>query len=192
MPFYLKDRELSSDLVGVRSALIVPCRFCPAAALAVRTKSPYMELSRSFPRTAAYESYIQALKSRLEGQGIRTEVFDSKSPLQYVVCMWGAGRREKLARQAAGYDAVIVLGCDAAAETARQATKSNGCRVIQGMEAEGIMNVAPSVQFPFKVRLEVRSVTRVLEHDAGASAPDEKVAVPNGPLREMERMESHE
>jgi hypothetical protein len=44
MPFYLKDRDISSDIAAIRSALIVPCRFCPAASLAVREKSPYIEL----------------------------------------------------------------------------------------------------------------------------------------------------
>ena len=36
MPFYLEDRDISSAIAEIRSALIVPCRFCPAATLAVR------------------------------------------------------------------------------------------------------------------------------------------------------------
>ncbi len=107
MPFYLKDRDISADIASVHSALIVPCRFCPAASLAVREKEPYIELLRTFLRTPSYESYVQALKSRLERRGIRTEVFDSKLPHQFVICMWTSGRREELAKQAARYDAVI-------------------------------------------------------------------------------------
>src|SRR6266540_2478813 len=113
MPFHLKDRDISSDIATVHSVLIVPCRFCPAASLAVRERKPYIELFRKLLRTPSYESYIQVLKSRLESEGIRTGVFDSKLPHQFVVCMWTSGRREDLARQAVGYDAVIVLGCDA-------------------------------------------------------------------------------
>ncbi len=165
MPFYLKDREITPDLDGVRSALIVPCRFCPAACLAVREKKPYIELFRRFLRTAAYEQYIQELKSRLEGKGIRTDVYDNKYPHQFVVCMWGAGRRKDLERHGAGYDALIVLGCDAAVETARQSLKSTSCQVIPGMEAEGIMNVIPSLHFPFNIWLEVNSVVRVLQQE---------------------------
>ena len=163
MPFYLKDRDISSETAEIRSALIVPCRFCPAATLAVRESKPYLQPFRSFLRTASYESYIQALKSRLQGQGIRTGLFDSKLPHQFVVCMWTAERRKDLARRAAGYDAVIVLGCEAAAETVRSYLPSN-CRVIPGMEVEGVMTVAPPVLFPLEVSLQVMSLVRVPQH----------------------------
>ncbi len=169
MPFYLKERDISSDIATVHSALIVPCRFCPAASLAVREKKPYIELFCHFLRTASYESYIRALKSFLERAGIRTRVFDNKLPHQFVVCMWASRRRDDLARQAASYDAVIVLGCDAAVETVRACLRSTTCRVIPGMEVEGIMNVTPSLHFPFNVSLEVNSVTRVLQPPSGAS-----------------------
>ena len=161
MPFYLKDRDISSDIAAVHSALIVPCRFCPAASLAVRERKPYIQLFRKLLRTPSYESYIQLLKSCLESEGIRTGVFDSKLPHQFVVCMWTSGRREDLARQAVGYDAVIVLGCDAAVETIRSSLQSINCRVIPGMEVEGIMNVIPTLHFPFNISLEVSSMTRV-------------------------------
>ena len=163
MPFYLKERDISSDIAGARSVLIVPCRFCPAASLAVREKKPYIELFRKFLRTPSYESYIQGLKSRLESEGIRTGVFDSKLPHQFVMCMWTSGRRKELARQALGYDAVIVLGCDAAVETIRSSLQANDCRVIPGMEVEAMMNVIPTLRFPFNVSLEVSGVTRVLQ-----------------------------
>ncbi len=166
MPFYLKDRDILSDIATVHSALIVPCRFCPAASLAVRERKPYIELLRKFWRTPSYERYIQVLKSRLESEGIRTGVFDSHLPHQFVLCMWTLGRRKELSRHAVGYDALIVLGCDAAVETARYCIKSNDCLVIPGMEVEGIMNVIPILQFPFNIRLEVTSVTQVLQHQA--------------------------
>ncbi len=145
----------------IHSVLIVPCRFCPAASLAVREGKPYIELFRKFLRTSSYELYIQTLKSRLESEGIRTGVFDSKLPHQFVLCMWTSGRRKDLARHAVGYNALIVLGCDAAVETARSCIKSNDCRVIPGMEAEGIMNVIPILQFPLNIWLEVSNVTKV-------------------------------
>lgn len=163
MPFYLRDREISPEMAGVHSALIVPCRFCPAASLAVRERQPYIELFRTLLRTPSYEPYVHRLKSRLEGQGVRTAVFDSHLPHQFVVCMWTAGRRSELARQAAGYDAVIVLGCDGAVETVRSSLQSTGCRIIQAMDIEGIMNVIPAVRFPFNVSLELNGVTRVLQ-----------------------------
>lgn len=161
MPFHLKDRDFSADLAGIHSVLIVPCRFCPAASLAVREDKPYIQLFRNFLRTPSYESYIQALRSRLEGEGIRTEIFDSKLPHQFVVCMWTSGRRKDLARQAARYDAVMVLGCDAAVETVRSCLPTN-CRVLPAMEVEGIMSVMPSFRLPFTISLEVSGVTPVM------------------------------
>jgi hypothetical protein len=169
MPFYLKERDISSDIAMIHSALIVPCRFCPAASFAVKERTPFIELFRKFVRTPSYESYIQVLKSRLQSQGIRTDVFDSKRPHQFVLCMWTSGRRNELARHAAGYDALIVLGCDAAVETARYCAKSTNIQVIPGMEAEGIMNVIPSFQFPFTIWLEVSSVAPVAQNLVGAS-----------------------
>lgn len=171
MPFHLKGRDISSDIAGVRSALIVPCRFCPAASLAVTERKPYIDLFRRLLRTPCYESYILALKFRLESSGIRTDVFNSKLLHQFVVCMWTSGRRSEMARHARGYDAVIVLGCDAAVETIRSCLQSSDCRVIPGMEVEGVMSVIPTVQFPIRVSLEVSSMTRAPRHPARAEAP---------------------
>ncbi len=170
MPFYLKERDVSSDIAALHSILIVPCRFCPAASLAVRSRKPYIELFGSLLRTPSYETYIQVLKLRLESEGIRTGVFDSKLPHQFVACMWTSRRRKDLARQAAGYDAVIVLGCDAAIEMVRSSLQSLDCRIIAAMEVEGIMNVIPTLHFPFNISLEASSVTRVLDPHVEARA----------------------
>jgi hypothetical protein len=161
MPFYLKELDIVPQLAELRSVLIVPCRFCPAASLAVREKKPYIELFRKFLRTEAYESFIQDLKRRLRNKGIRTAVFYSKLPHQFVVCMWTYGRRRKLAKRAAEFEGVVVLGCDSAVESVRAALSSTDCRVIQGMEVEGIMDVIPTVSFPFNISLEVKGITSV-------------------------------
>lgn len=161
MPYLLRDRDISSDSETLHSALIIPCSFCPAANIAVRESKPYIDLFRNFLRTDSYESYIKSLQTRLETNGIKTGVFDSKLPYQFIMCMWTSGRREALAKQSANYDAFIVLGCDAAVDTARNSLKSGKCRVIPGMELEGIMNVIPTLKFPFNISLEVNSVTRL-------------------------------
>lgn len=161
MPFYLRPRDIFLDTATIRSALIVPCRFCPAASFAVREKKPYMRLLRSFLRTPSYEGHIHALKSRLESRGISTEVFDSKLPHHFVMCMWTAGRRAALSRRAAGHEVAIVLGCDAAVQTVRSSLASTDCRVVAGMEVEGVMNVVPAVRLPLDIRLELSGVSRV-------------------------------
>ncbi len=161
MPFYLKERDLSADAAGVRSALIVPCRFCPAASLAVKEAAPYVQLARGSLRTRVYESYIRRMRSRLERDGVRTRVFASRFLPHFVMCMWPMRRRQALATAAAGYESVIVLGCEAAVETARGCVDERRCRVIPAMELEGIMNVTPSLAFPLDIRLRVNGVTSV-------------------------------
>jgi len=160
MPFNLKESDVLPQVAGLRSVLIVPCRFCPAASLAVRESKPYIELFRRGLRTEAYESFIKALKRRLEDEGIKTAVFDSMLPHHFVACMWTSRRRRALAKRAASFEGVVVLGCDATVETVREATKSTDCRVIQGMAIEGgIMNVRPTVSLPCNISLELQSIT---------------------------------
>jgi len=163
MPFYLKESDIVSKVAGLESVLIVPCGFCPAASLAVREKKPYIELFRKFWRTEAYETFIQDLKRRLEEEEIKTVVFDIKLPHHYVACMWTYGRRRELAKRAAEFEGVVVLGCEATVEIVRDAIRSTNCRVIEGMEAEGIMNVVPTVSFPFNISLEVQGITSVIK-----------------------------
>ena len=163
MPFYLKESDSLSRLAGAQSVLIVPCRFCPAASMAVREKKPYIELFRRFFRTEAYESYITTLKGRLEDQGIKPVVFDSKLLHQFVACMWTTKRRNELAAHAANYDALVVLGCDAMVDAVSEAVNSADCRVVQGMEIEGLMNVLPSLSFPLNITLELNGVTSIQE-----------------------------
>ena len=166
MPFYLKELDIVPRVAGLQSVLIVPCRFCPAASLAVKEKKPYIELFRKFLRTEAYESFIQTLKGRLKNEGIKTAVFDSKLPHHYVVCMWTYERRRKLAKRAAEFEGVVVLGCEATVEIVRDSIRPTDCRVIEGMEGQGIMNVLPTVSFPFNISLEVQGITSVSKQES--------------------------
>lgn len=161
MPFYLKESNALPQLAGFESVLIVPCRFCPAASLAVREKQPYLQLLRRFLRTAAYESFIENLKRRLQDEGIKTSIFDSKLLHQFVACMWTSKRRRQLAKRAAEFEGAVVLGCDAMVEAVRDSVESTGCRVVQGMEIEGLMNVLPTVSFPCNLSLELQGVASV-------------------------------
>jgi len=168
MPFYLKEADILAEVAGLRSVLIVPCRFCPAASLAVKEDKPYFEPFRRLLRTEAYESYIRDLKNRLAREGIETEVFDSKLLHQFVACVWTERRRRAFARRAARFDGVLVLGCEAAVETMREALGTADCRVIGGMEEEGIMNVVPTVRFPGNLSLVVKGISPVKLEKPGA------------------------
>jgi hypothetical protein len=65
--------------------------------------------------------------------------------------MCSPGTRRKLLKEAKKYDAVIVLGCSSATVTARDTVESIDCKVIEGMEATGIMNAKLRFNFPCKV-----------------------------------------
>lgn len=161
MPFYLSDSDIKPQIAGLRSVLIVPCRFCPAASLAVRENKPYFEPFRRLLRTEAYESYISDLKQSLEADGIETAVFESRMPHQFVACMWTQRRRHTFAKRASKFDGVVVLGCNAAVETMRNALGSTDCRLIGGMVEEGIMNVVPAFSFPANLSLVLKGINPV-------------------------------
>jgi hypothetical protein len=161
MPLYLKELDVVPELSRFQSVLIVPCRFCPAASLALRKNEPYIELFRRLLRTACYERYIRKLQARLEEEGVKTGVFESRLLHQFVLCTWTSGRREELSRCARQYEAVLVLGCDSATATVRDACKSSGCLVLQGMEIEGLMNFKPKFHFPCNISLGLSSMSRI-------------------------------
>ena len=162
MPVYLKDIDEFQELEKFGSVLIVPCRFCPAASMAVRRNEPYFEFFKRFLKTASYEEYIKATRSDLEKKGVRADVFKSRWLHQFVVCMWTSRRRKKLMKRAMKYDALVVMGCEAAAETVFDAVKSTSCKVFQGMRTEGIMSIKPQFRRPGNIWLQLNSVTPIL------------------------------
>ena len=131
MPLYLNDVDVASQVEGAGSILIIPCRMCPATSLALRNNKPLFEFFKSFLRSPPLEQYITTLQSRLEEGGINTSVYLSR---QFLACAWTSSERKKLLKRAQQYDAAIVLGCDSATESVRDALKSTDCKVIQGME----------------------------------------------------------
>jgi hypothetical protein len=100
MPVYLREIDDYPELQSFKSVLIIPCRFCPAASMAVRTNRPYFEFLRKFLKTASYEELIETIKSNLEKKGVKADVFKCYWPHQFVVCMWTIRRRKKLLKRA--------------------------------------------------------------------------------------------
>jgi len=164
MPFILNAIDDISAYEQFKSILIVPCRFCPAASAAVKNNKPYIELFRRFLKTDSYEKFIRDLKAGLERKGIRTDVFKSKLIHQFVLCMWTSRRREALKKRARNYDALVVLGCEAAVQTVRDAVRPNICEVLQGVETEGIMSIQPRLYFPLNLTLKLQSISEYEYH----------------------------
>ena len=154
MPIHFSDLNMVPEVAGLKSALIVPCNLCPAVAVAVKAKKPFMQLFKSLFKSAPFEMYIKALQSRLAEGGVSTTVFRSSLYHQWFLCMWTAGRRKKLRKHARPYDAVVVLGCDSATETVRAAVRSCDCKVVEGMKVAGIMNAQLRIQLPCNVSFD--------------------------------------
>jgi hypothetical protein len=170
MPIHFEDLDVVSELDEVRSALIVPCNLCPAATVAVREQRPFMQFFRSFFTSAPFERYIKALQVRLAEKGVDTQVFRSRLYHQWFLCMWTAGRRKKLRKAAKQHDAVVVLGCDSATETVRDAVRSTSCKVLEGMRVSGIMNAQLSFYFPGNVSFENCKVVPISQRGGDTSA----------------------
>jgi len=151
MPIHLEDLDVVSEASGVSSALIVPCNLCPAVTVAVDRKQPFLKLFKSWLKSAPFEQYFKDLQSRLGERGVKTKVFRNPIYHQWFLCMWTEGRRRKLQNEAKGHDALIVLGCDTANETVRDAVQSTGARVIEGMRVAGLMNAKLSFELPGNV-----------------------------------------
>jgi hypothetical protein len=171
MPIQLDDLDIVSEVAGLRSALIVPCNMCPAVTVALREEKPFIQLFRSFLKSVPFEEHIRALQSRLKKAGVSTKVFKSSLPHHFFVCMWTSGRRKRLQKYAQQHDAVIVLGCDSATDTVREAVKSTGCKVIQGMEVVGFMNAKPRFHFPCNVSFEDGKLIPIPQHKNEADTP---------------------
>ena len=69
MPIHFDDLDIVSEITGLSSALIVPCKMCPAVTVAVRDRKPFMQLFRSFLKSVPFEQYLKDLQSRLKENG---------------------------------------------------------------------------------------------------------------------------
>ena len=171
MPFCLETRDVLPEIKNYRSVLIVPCRFCPAASAAVKSDEPYIEFPRRSLKTASYERQLAEMKQRIEEQGVNTSVFRSHLLHQFVLCMWTERRRKALLKRAKEFEAVVVMGCEAAVETVRSTLESTACDVISGLRSEGIMSIQPKFSLPCNVSLDLESVTPyVYPESTGAGA----------------------
>jgi hypothetical protein len=152
MPIFLQPKNNASSLYGFKSVLIVTCPVCPAVSLAIQQKKPYMELLRHFLATGALREQVAGLKADLEQRGIRTGTFTSYLPLP-LMCLWSAGQRRRLLRKARGYQAIAILGCDAATVNARDALVSLGCEIVQMMQVAGIVTAIPAFEQGLDLKL---------------------------------------
>ena len=165
MPIHFDDRDVVSEVAGLGSALIVPCNMCPAVTVALRENKPFMQIHRSLMKSPPFEKYLRKMQVRLEEQGVRTDIFRNNLYHQWFLCMWTAARQKKLRKCSEQYDALIVLGCDSATVTVRDAIKSNNCKVVEGMKMAGIMNAKLNFHLPGNISFKDCKIITIPDQD---------------------------
>lgn len=60
MPLHMESLDISSELTGADSVLIVSCPICPPISLAMQRNSPFMDVFKSGLNTPAFEDYIRS------------------------------------------------------------------------------------------------------------------------------------
>lgn len=171
MPIHFEDRDVGAEVAGLKSVLIVPCNMCPAVTVSIREEEPFIQLFKGFLKSIPFERYTQNLRLQLEESDIKTDVFKSGIPHQWFLCMWTSRRCKKLHEHAKKYDGVIVPGCSSAEETVRNSVKSTDCKVIEGMEALGIMNAKLKFRFPCDISFDDCKIVPIFRQIAQASGP---------------------
>ena len=166
MPIHFNDRDILPEVDGIDSALIVPCYMCPAVTISVREKKPFIRLFRSFLKSAPFDKYLNEMQSRLSELGVKTKVFKSFPSHEWFMCMWTSGKRKRLRKYAEQFDAVIVLGCESATATVREAVESTACKVIEGMEVAGIMNAQLRFRLPGNVSFDNCRIVPIARNSA--------------------------
>lgn len=156
MPLHLEPLDVSGDIENVTSVLIVSCPVCPPVSLAIQRNAPLIELFKSGIKTPAFEGHIKQIRELLEQRGVRTAVLSIYAPLP-TMCLWTQGQRQRLLKRAKDFDAVLVLGCDSATYTVRQALKGTRCEIVQAMRTTGITNATVKLQFPMTVNLDEKA-----------------------------------
>lgn len=168
MPLHLEPMDLSDELQGHSSALIVSCPVCPPASLASDNDSPFIEFFKHGIKTPAYEDFLKEFCEGLEQRGIKTGIFTSYMPCP-TTCLWTSGQRNRLLKRARNFDVALVMGCESARLTVEEALKETDCDVILAMELVGITNASLKFEFPFTVRLG--DLARVDANERTAQAP---------------------
>ena len=159
MPVYLEPQDVSADLENFKSVLIFSCPICPPMCLAMQKKSPFIEFFKRGFKTGAFEDYIKSIREPLEKRGVKTGVYSVRMPIP-MVCLWTGRQHKRLLRKAKGYEAVLILGCDSATYTVKEALKSTDCQIIQAMQMTGIANATVKFRFPMKVELDMHLVPK--------------------------------
>ena len=154
MPLLLEPADVFDKIGEARSVLIASCPICPAFSLAMRAATPLFSLDKGGPRLIALKDHEASLREALNARGVRTDTLTLYTPIP-MMCLWTKGQRSRFARRARAFDMVLVLGCESATHTVKQALEGTRCRVVQAMQLIGITNATVGYETPLKLVLQV-------------------------------------
>ena len=97
-------------------------------------------------------------------------VFSISCKIEVIICFWNSRQREKLLKHARRYEAIVVMGCEAAYQSVCKILKSTDCEIFPGMESEGIFEAIPKFRLPFNISLELSNVIAVRYPDIKSRA----------------------
>lgn len=138
---------------------------CAGASLAMKENEPFFSsFLKAGLNPLPLERYIGRLRSELSHKGIRSAKFQGGVIQQFFLCLWTSRQRTKLKENARQYDAVIVLGCESTVETVHETLQAMNCKVIKGMEVEGIMNTKTRFHWPFDISFEYSKIIPMCDH----------------------------
>lgn len=153
MPLHLEPLDVSTEFEHFHSVLIAACPICPPMSLAMQTGSPFIEFFKRGVKTRAFEDYIKEVRERLECRGIRTGSYTAYLPCP-TMCLWTKGQRRRFLKHAKAYEAVLVMGCDSAMQTAEDTLADTDCQVVQAMKVNGVTNATLKFRFPMTLELQ--------------------------------------
>lgn len=170
MPLHLEPADVSTQLDGFKSVLIVSCPVCPPVSVASENDSPLIEFFKHGIKTGAYEDHIREIRRSLGRRGIRSGVFTSYLPCP-ATCLWTEGQRNRLLKKAKDYEAALVMGCESARCTVQETLEKTVCQVVLGMQLVGITNANLKFKFPLTVNLENLARVNANEKASQLSSP---------------------
>jgi hypothetical protein len=163
MPIHLEELDVMYKVEGLDSALIVACNMCAGASIAMKENKPFIQFFSNFLTSPPLERHITKLQSQLKEKGVKTKWFKGGIIQKFFLCLWTSLQRSKFRKCVDKYDSVIVLGCDSALKTVRESVKGTDCRVIKGMEVEGVMNTKTKFNWPFNISFEYSEVATMCD-----------------------------
>ena len=159
MPIYLEPKDITNDLKGFHSVLMVCCPICPPMSMAMQTKKPFIDFFKHGIKTKAFEDYIKSIKNTLEQNDVHTDVYTTRAPSP-LMCLWTEGQRTKLLKRAKGHEAVLVVGCKSAIQVVKDILKDTDIQIFSAMQMKAIANATMKFEFPMKVKFDMNPLKK--------------------------------